>query len=213
MLPEDRVAALRGLVEKRGQGRIIQVKGKGKVGALVNAANGAQASITNGLSTMRGALNQVIRAARELGKDDIVKAIQSRLSDIAQAEEALRDVLGKLDTPAAVGESVQLSSNQMAVLRSIFKSPPWSVCMVPGFYKTALALEKKGLVKFDLMTRKDGEPNGHRVLVTAKGREMLGESEDQLGVPKMDGEGPHGAGMGPRARGRRARKVLCKRAQ
>jgi len=142
MLPEDRVAALRGLVEKRGQGRIIQVKGKGKVGALVNAANGAQASITNGLSTMRGALNQVIRAARELGKDDIVKAIQSRLSDIAQAEEALRDVLGKLDTPAAVGES-----------------------------------------------------------------------EDQLGVPKMDGEGPHGAGMGPRARGRRARKVLCKRAQ
>ena len=87
-------------------------------------------------------VSQVVKAARDLGKDDIVRAIQSELRDIEQAEEVLRSVLGKLDTPSAVGES-------------------------------------------------DEEP----------------------GVPAMDGEGPHGAGMGPRAMGRKARQKKCKRAK
>jgi hypothetical protein len=138
-LSEDRRATLSAMAERRGQGRVVRVKGKGKVGALVNAANGAQASLTNGLGTMRGALNQVVKAARDLGKDDIVRAIQSELRDIERAEEVLRSVLGKLDTPSAVGES-------------------------------------------------DEEP----------------------GVPAMDGEGPHGAGMGPRAKKRKARKGSCR---
>lgn len=142
MLSEDQRATLLTMVEKRGQGRIVQVKGKGKVGALVNAANGAQVSLTNGLGTLRGALSQVVRAARELGKDDVVHAIQSELRAIEQAEEALRSTLLKLDTPSAVGES-----------------------------------------------------------------------EEEPGVPAKDGKGPHGAGLGLRAKGRKARKAKCSRAE
>jgi len=144
MFSEERRYGLERMAEgRRGQGRIVRVKGGGKIGDLVNAANGAQASLTNGLSTMRGALTQVAAKALAVGRDDIAKAIASNLSDIEQAEEELRSVLLKLRSPSDV-----------------------------------------------------------RV-----------ESDEESGVPAVDGKGPHGAGMGPRAKGRKVRKEKCQRAQ
>jgi len=163
-LGEERRSALSALIERRGRGRVVRVKGKGKVGALVNAANGAQESLTNGLSTIQGALDQVVKAARELGKDDIVRAIQSELSDIEQAEEALRSVLAKLDTPSAVGESEE----------------------DPG------------------VPARDGRGAGR-----GSGRPLGKSRRGQLRRMVKDGEGPHGAGQGPRARDRERRSAAC----
>jgi len=87
---------------RRGQGRIVKVRGGGKTGDLVNAANGARASLTNGINTLRGALNQVVKTAMAAGRDDVSKHIASLLHDIEQAEEELRSVLGTLDSPSRV---------------------------------------------------------------------------------------------------------------
>lgn len=142
-LSGDRRATLLLMVEKRGQGKVVRIKGSGKAGALVNAANGAQISLKTGLNTMRGALAPVVVQARDVGRVDVAADIESQLAKIDSAAKALHTTLSQFKTPADV-----------------------------------------------------------RV-----------ESDEEPGVPAKDGEGPHGAGVGPRAKGRKARKAKCTRAE
>lgn len=140
-LSEERRATLSGMAEgRRGQGKVIRVKGGGKVAALVNAARGASLAVTTGLRTLETSVGEVVSGARQVGKArEAADALEAELNTIRVAAERIRAQLGGLQSPAAL------------------------------------------------------------------------ESEESPGVPAMDGEGPHGAEKGPRAKNRKARRKACQK--